>query len=431
MFKKNFLKSAALMGVSLLASVCAHATHQGDPMDEDDAQTSPIAALPNEVLDQILSCLSLTGMLGAGHVCKLWNEITNDLATAPNGRAPLSSILFDPNPASKAYEISHKDMAITLFFHIKRSGFAPLENVFISPDLYPQGTHLLNYKDLEAHPDTVSAWYTALFGNAPQDAHALALVMAALPPVLVEDQTSQETLGRITSYIDKVGKSTRFASFTCDENQEELETLKGAPHTFVVRAHDLHANKDTLAALLDTRNDHHVVLSLDTDAYIQDGVLTMSKRDIPEKLCHLTLSDPFGKVTAIGDFFLACAPNLESLYMRNLTHLIVIKNSFLFGTKNLKSFGTQGLISLKTIGNGFLWNRKGLESFDARGLSRLTTIGNDFLRNTNLTLFSTEPLTHVEQVGNNFLTDTKLCAQEQEKVDAFLTRVRQKTAAGA
>ena len=459
MFRKNFLKSFALMGVSVLASVCANATdpkglmdvekaqtftriiEDGDPMSEE-TQPTTITALPNEITDHIMSFLDVSSLVNAGHVCQSWEEI----ATYHNSHAPLFSLLFDPTLVSKAYEVPDKEMAITLYLHVKQKGFAPLENVFISPNQYPRGTRLFNHTDLAARPDIVATWYTALFGGAaPQDADVLMLVMATLPRILVEEHTSHETLEGITSYVRKVGKRAHFTRFTGDETEEDLATLTQAPHTLVVRAHDLQAHKETLAALLNTRDDHRVVLAFDSDTFLTEGALKMSKDNIPENLHHLTLTDPFGKVTSIEDFFLVGNTNLTSFAPR-LSHLTSIGRSFLAGCVNLTSFDARGLANVTSTGEYFMAGCESLMSFDARGLSGLTVIGHNFLAGcdrlpsfsaqglSNVTTiddgfleecyalgsFDTTPLKYLAQVEDNFLANTGLCAQEQEKVDAFL-----------
>ncbi|MCA0370174.1 MAG: leucine-rich repeat protein [Proteobacteria bacterium] len=411
MFRKQFLNATAFVCASFLVNACVHASDSPEKEAETDivcAQATSMADVPNEITDHILSFLDVNCMIKAKHVCQTWEEI----ATHHNSHAPLFSLLFEPTLVSKAFEVPDKEMAATLFFHIKQKGFAPLENVFISPNCYPQDTHLLNASDLAAHPDMVSAWYAALFGKeVPQDTNALALVMSALPQILVQDQLSEKTFAHIASYVRRVGQNSRFMHFMGGETQEDLEVLKETPHTFVVCSNDLQDNKDTLAALLDTRNDHSVVLSFDSDAFLQEGVLTMSKNDIPENLHHLTLADPFGKVTAIGDRFLLWQLGLTSFSARGLTSLTTIGNSFLTNCAGLTHFDTRGLSQLKAVGDTFLVNCQSLTYFDARGLSGLETIGIAFLGGcADLTYFSSLGLENVTTVGDHFLSNNQKLA---------------------
>ena len=480
MFGKRFLNSPALMCVCVLASVSLHAKEIHGVAEEEvpGAQTISIAALPNELLDHVLSFLSVEAMFSAGHVCKSWDA----LATFHNGRAPRSSLLFETRLSSRTYAVPDKEMAITLYFQIKQSGFAPLQNVFISPNQYPKGTRLLNHKDLEAHPETLSAWHNALFGQTPQDDCALGFVMSALPQILVQEQTSLETLECITSYVKRLGKKTRFMRFTGEETQEDIEALKESNHTLVVRAHDLQNNKDTLRALLDTRYNHRVVLSLDSEVFLQEGVLDISKDDIPWSLHHLTLSDPFGKVSAIENGLLWGSPQLASFDARgfekltvirgaflaqctglihfdargfanlkiihggflgsceSLTHLDargfakleIIGNNFLIQCTDLTTVNTCGFSNLKTIGHGFLWSCISLESLETKPLGGLETVGDSFLAYcTNLAVCDTDHLTSLRSIGQKFLLCTGIPRKVMAKVEAFLRRVRQGTEAGA
>ncbi|MCA0370197.1 MAG: F-box protein [Proteobacteria bacterium] len=444
MFKKNFLKSVALMGVSLLASVCANATdskglmdvedtqtftrviEDGDPMSED-AQLTTIAALPNEVLDHIFHFLDARSVVRAGQVCKIWEDVATDQI------GPISSLyayFFEPAINTTPKQMSGNDIKEALSFYINKKGFVPLD-VFNCPELYPEGAHYLHYTDLESHPDTISDWYKALFGKEPpQDIDTLGLVMSALPCILVEQQVSEKTLDGITSYVTRTNHASYFLHFAGDENIEELDAFKETPHTFVVRADDLRARKDALNTLLETHNDHHVIVALGGEAFIQDGVLSMSKNDIPESLHHLTLADPFGQVSAIGNSFLMDNEGLTSFYSKDFTSLTSIGTEFLVDCKNLTSFGTRGLTSLEKIGAYFLMNCTNLPYLDTQNFWNPQDIDTAFLwGTTNLTVFDTENLAGVRSVGPDFLGKSGLSEEEQEKVGAFLTRVRQASAA--
>ncbi|MBA4118593.1 MAG: hypothetical protein C0514_06855 [Candidatus Puniceispirillum sp.] len=424
----------ALMGISVLATASAHASHNadiveaqctqtfirviedGDPMNEEKPQCSPIAALPVEVMDHIFSFLSPhlspQEMARGRELCSLW---CNLLEGTHGKTISHSHVLFDAAPLRDTSSIPDEEMAQILALHMKHNGFAPLQNVYISPNQYPKGTRLLSASDLLWRQDTLDAWYWALFKQNPQDPHALALVMSALPQILVEDKTSPQTLDRITSYVKRVGQATRFVRFTGDESQEDLEALKATAHTFVVRADDLQKHKDALNTLL-ARDDHRVILSLDGEAFLEGGVrdifrkgavLTILNGDIPENLHHLTLSDPFAQVAFIGPYFLSGPLNLSSVDTRGLTSLGFIGHSFLAGCTNLTSFDTRGLASLRSIGSAFLYNCKNLRSFD------------------------TKPLTQVKVVQSSFLDETGLSLAGKASVHMFLAHVRQNTAAGA
>ncbi|MCA0370173.1 MAG: F-box-like domain-containing protein, partial [Proteobacteria bacterium] len=443
MFKKNLLKSVSLIGLSFLASVCANAKEIDDSSERDviDGQVIPIADMPNEVLDHILSFLPLRDIASAEGVCTNWNEV---LVNRHGAKPALSASLFEDAIAHKSQTISDALVAECLTHRMAQKGFAPLENVYISPNEYPQGTRLLNHTDLESHPDIVSSWYSALFREAPQGDHALTLVMAALPQILVQDQLDMQPLASITSYVEKVGKNNHFTRFTGGENEQDFKVLKNDSHTFVVRSKDLETHKDALAALLDTRDDHRVILSLDSEGFLQDGVLTMSNDHIPGNLHHLILADPFGKVTTIGDYFLCGSRRLASFDARAFSSLTVIGHNFLSQCLDLTSFGARGLENVTTIGDYFLCGSRRLTSFDARAFSSLIVIGHNFLSQClGLTSFGTRglenvttigyyflcgsqrlasfdptPLARATQVGPHFLLNTGLCAEDQEKVDA-------------
>ncbi|MBA4117273.1 MAG: hypothetical protein C0514_00045 [Candidatus Puniceispirillum sp.] len=451
MFKKNLLKSLALLGVSLLASLCAQASELVDNETQGMAvtQTGPFAVMPNEVTEHILSYLSAEEAARARLVCGSWRAILEN----QHGRKAFaySNAFYNPYSFIDTSLIPDADVTQMLAFHIKHSHFAPLENVFIGPNNYPQGARLLEKKDLEAHPDALTAWYTALFGEAPQDAQPLALVMAALPQILVREHTSKETLSHMASYVKQVGKHTRFVRFTGLETEQNQGALRASAHTLVVRSDDLQAHKNALSTLLDTRADHRVILAIDGDAFVQDGVLTMSEEDIPDNLRHLTLADPLGKVSAIGDVFLR-KTNLKSFGARHLANLRSIRDGFLSDT-SITSVDTRGLENLRTIGTGFLVGT-GITSFDTRGLKNLQNIGAFFLACTSLKSVDTRgltslttideycfhscnrlksfdptPLTAVKQVGQRFLHGTPLSPEERTRVDAFLEQVAQRNTA--
>ena len=461
------------MGVSVMASVCAQASELEfeNPHVTAGPQTTTIADVPPERMVGIFSYLSAADIAKMCRVCKTWNDI---LETEHGKAFTHSNTLYTPTHLEDASAIPDEEMTKTLAFHIKHGGFAPLENVFISPHLYPPGTRLLEANDLEASPDTVSTWYTALFGSTPQDEHALALVMSALPRILVQDIMSEETLTHMTSYVEKVGKRTRFMRFTGLETDQEKEALSTSPHTLVVRSDDLQAHQEALASLLDAHADHRVILCFDGDAFIQNGTLSMSKENIPDNLRHLTLADPLGKVSAIGDDFLKESSSLVSFGAKDLRRLEVIGQTFLGGCENLRSFDTRGFSSLKMLKWRFLANCTSLRSFDTlgfveverigseclsrctslasfntRGFKKVQRIGADFLatcpnlafintvgltnlesiswrflaNSRSLTSIDLDPLAHVKEVAHPFLEHTNLSMDDQEKVEAFLKRV--------
>ncbi|MCA0369826.1 MAG: F-box protein [Proteobacteria bacterium] len=471
MFKKISLKYLAFMVGSFLASMCAQASLSEDLADREAEQISPIGTLPPEVTQHILSFLDAPGAARVRGVSSLWQGILSN----QHGKAfTHSNGLFGCAYPEVLASIPNNEMAKTLAFHIIQSGFAPLEHVLISPDLYPQGARVLQASDLQAHPDIISGWYTALFGHAPQDAHGLALVMAVLPQMLVREHISAQSLGRMTAYVEKIAKSTHFVHFTGDESQEDVAALKEAPCTLVVRAQDLQACNDALAALLEARQDHRVVLCLDSEDFIQGGALKMSKDDIPGNLRHLTLSDPFGKVTSvksrflngstglisfetrgftrlmsigngflgrclgltffnpgglgnasiIKDFFLAGCTGLTSFDGRDFTRLTCVGNYFLWGGTGLVSFQSRGLTSLISIGHSFLAGCTSLRFFDAQGMGKVRSIGGNFLLVcADLTTFDPTPLTSLAHVGQHFLPNANLSLEDQAKVDALLARV--------
>lgn len=462
------------MGVSILARVCAQASEleTENPQVTTGPQTTTIAQLPPERMVDIFSYLSAEEAAMARLVCSSWRHILEN----QHGREAFthSNALYNPARPEGASAIPDVEMAKTLAFHIKHGGFAPLEHVFISSTLYPQNTRLLNAADLEAHTDTLATWYTALFGKDPEDDHTLALVMSALPRILVQDKMSQETLTHLTSYVRKVGKNTRFVRFTGFETDQEKDVLGASPHTLVVRSDDLQAHKDTLTKLLATNVNHRVVLCLDSDAFVQNGTLSLSKENIPNNLRHLTLADPLGKVSAIGDNFLNDCEDLVSFGAKDLRRLEIIGYSALGGCRNLGSFDTRGFSSLKMLKWRFLANCTSLRSFDTlgfveverigseclsgcisltsfdtRGFKKVQRIGADFLATcpnlafintvglTNLESISWRflvncsslasidlgPLARVKEVAHPFLKDTNLSLDEQEKVQAFLKGV--------
>ncbi|MCA0370576.1 MAG: F-box protein [Proteobacteria bacterium] len=248
MFKKNYLKYATLMGISLLASTCIQASElEGDdPMDVDVGQTTPITQLPNEALDHIFSYLSPEDAARVRSVCKSWCGILENR----HGEAfSHSNALFDPIPSTGTSSIPDDEMAKTLSFHINQSGFAPLEHVFISPDLYPKATRLLKAADLEADPSVTPSWYATLFGEAaPQNVRSAGLVMGALPRILVRKDMGHNTLQAMTPYVQTLANHTRFKVFTGQEGAEDLKALK-APPTPWLRAHRIYKHINLASGL--------------------------------------------------------------------------------------------------------------------------------------------------------------------------------------
>ncbi|MCA0370199.1 MAG: F-box-like domain-containing protein [Proteobacteria bacterium] len=505
MFKKNILKSVTLVSLSFLASVSAqssrivdsmeddtsvfhcffkvedpmgekytqileeltevwnsmevdstgdvsHFMGTGTPVEDEGTQSAPITTLPNEILDHIFSFLPRKDMANVEQVRTNWY----DTASCKHGSLPtLSTYLFEANKAPKARTLPDKFVAKCLAHRMAMNGFAPLENIFISPNQYPQGTRLLNASDLAAHLEMVLAWYSSLFGEPPLHNHPLALVMAALPQILIEDQTNAQTLARMAPYVDKAARQTCFVTFTGDEGLVFPSDFEDEPAAFVVRAQDFQEDQDTFTDLLDTRDDHRLILVLDGEAFIKDGVLTLSSDNIPSNLHHLSVCDPFGKVTSIGDYFLAGNKSLRSFHGWGLSKVTSIGNACFIGVESLTFFDGRGLSSVTTIGHGFLQHCDGLTVLDLRGFEKLTTIEGDFLKcclgfrsfNTrglenvtligpgfmfgckNLISFDSIGLKSLSQVWSYFLTGTGLSPEEQAKINAYLTSVLQANAA--
>ncbi|MBA4118228.1 MAG: hypothetical protein C0514_04955 [Candidatus Puniceispirillum sp.] len=453
MFKTVFLKSAAMIGVSLLASMCIHASEleDYDPMDVDVTQTTTIAHLPRDRMAYIFSYLTPQERLIADQVCKAWHDI---LAAEHGHMHAVAAALFGSTFTHKAHLIPDDLVAKCLAHRLLDKGFAPLETIFINPNLYPQGMRLLKASDLKENLSTVSTWYTALFGKtASQDTHALPLVMSALPQILVENQIDEDALDSITYYVEKMGRNTHFLRFTGDETQADLDALHRAPHTLVVRAQDMQAHKDSLSSLLHAPKDHNVVLCFDDETFIKNDALTMSKNDIPHNLRHLILSDPFDKITSIEPNFLMLHEGLETFSARGLTATKTIMYHFLSSCKNLTICDVRGFTSVSFIGACFVFKCPKVEKFDSRGFAILTKLSGGFLKEctslkdfnpggltnvesifhsflhgcTSLTTFDPTSLMGLNQLGQDFLTQTALTQEARTKVDAFLAREQPET----
>jgi len=407
------------------------------------AQKTTISDLPWEIMAEIFSYLDAKEMARADQVCKAWHEVL--VAYAP--ALAISPFLFEPICVRETLDIPDAEVARALMFHVHKNGFAPLDNVFISPEYYPQNTRLLNHADLGGHPLALSAWHNALFGEAPQDIQALALIMSQ---ILVGQNVSEDTLGRITPYVKKVGKRSRFKRFSGGEKQGDIEALTEAPCTIVVSAQDLLAHKSILEAILGTHPDHRVMLCFDSDAFIRDGRLTMSKAHIPANLRHLTLADPFGAVTSIGGYFLAYT-NLVTFEARGMRNVQYIDDFFLFSCARLARCSLHGLTNHTRIKAAFLASCPELQDLHALGLSSLESIDGAFCRHCLkikelhlhgfkmvesigpnfmlgcLALMDVDPtpLTRVKQVGADFLKGAKLSPVNRLKVAQLLARPRQ------
>ncbi|MBA4118227.1 MAG: hypothetical protein C0514_04950 [Candidatus Puniceispirillum sp.] len=450
MFKNKFLKYATLLGVSLLASTCIQASEleADDLMDVDVFQTTTIVQIPRDRLVEIFSYLSAEEAAIARGVCRLWRDVLNDEHAVAFSNA---NVLFDPTPSTHASSIPDEDMAQTLAFHITRGGFAPLENVFISPDLYPQCTRLLKASDLEAHPDILNAWHATLFGeDAPQNVRSAGLVMAALPRMLVREVMDKNTVQAMTPYVQTLANHTRFKALKGQEGTEDLEVFKSAPHTLVVRANDLQTYEFGLRTLLTTRDDHSVVVSFEDETFIKNGVLSLSKSDIPDTLHHLILSDPYDWATRIDNRFLACANGIVTLQAKHFGNVGSIGINFLFGSKaltkcdvrgfaqvtqvesaflmccpSLPNFDTRGFASLIHVGGGFLMRDERLSHFDGRGLSKVESIYHGFLMKcVSLKTFDLTPLVQLKALGKNFLLDTGVPEDELIQIYVRLANMR-------
>ncbi|MCA0370575.1 MAG: F-box protein [Proteobacteria bacterium] len=416
-------------------------------IDVDVTHTTTIAQIPHDRMADIFSYLTPKERLIADQVCKAWHSI---LAAEHGQMHAVSASLFGSTFTHLAHQIPDDLVAQCLRHRVNDKGFAPLETIFINPNLYPQGKRLLSSTDLKENPRIVSAWYTALFGKAAsQDPHALPLVMSALPQILVNERVGKDALDAITYYVEKVGRNTRFMRFTGSETQADLDALHTAPHTLVVRAQDMQAHKDSLSSPLNARNDHPVVLCFDDETFIKNGALTMSKNHIPHNLRHLILSDPFDKITSIEPSFLMLHEGLESFSARGLTATKTIKLHFLSSCKNLTICDVRGLAKVASIGACFVFKCPKVEKFDSRGFANLTEISGGFLKDstgltdfnaggltyvksifhsflhgcTSLTNFDPTPLTRLKQLGQDFLSQTALTLDARTKVDAFLERV--------
>jgi len=359
--------------VSFLASACAQASalETENPHATTAPQTTTIAQIPNEIMLSIFSYLGTKDMVSADQVCKGWHELLEE----EHGQMPtLTAALFEPVLTHNTPKMPD-DLVVTGLEHLMtKKAFAPLAHVLLSPDLYPQGTRLLNASDLAEHTDILNTWYTALFGNEPQDAHTLTLVMATIPQILVHDQMSEATLNQLTPYLQKVGRANSFVRFTGNETEKNLDSFQKASHIIVVREDDLLTHKDALSTILHTRDDHRVVLCLDGDTLIQNSSLNISKDHIPENLLHLTLADPFGKASAIGHHFLWFHPSITSVNLRGLPNITSLGESLLDGCMNLKLLTIGDPSKITTVGQCVLAGVTLSEQDQARFNTLLTRV---------------------------------------------------------
>ncbi|MBA4118292.1 MAG: hypothetical protein C0514_05285 [Candidatus Puniceispirillum sp.] len=292
-----------------------------EPMGENQVQKTSIADIPRDRMVDIFSRLSAADIATMRRVCQEWRDIIeNQHGTKVFAH---SGALYNLDLTTDITNIPDDEMKETIAFHIKQSGFAPVGNDNLGPDFYPKDSRPIMVSDLASHPDVVSAWFTTLFGKQDaqpegaiermmawtssllpkpeiQEEHALSYVAAVLPRIQVREVMREADFEHMTFYIEKLCKNTRFMGFVGPVTAQKEDALRNTSHTLVARADDLKAHKDTLKTLLDTRDDHHVVFCFDSDAFIDNGTLTLEREDMPKKLKHhLTLVDPFKKVRRI------------------------------------------------------------------------------------------------------------------------------------
>ncbi|MFN9001317.1 MAG: leucine-rich repeat domain-containing protein, partial [Holosporales bacterium] len=168
--------------------------------------------------------------------------------------------------------------------------------------------------------------------------------------------------------------------------------LATQPHTIVLSDAELNQpeTKQKLEKLLEMQtadHTHHVMLSVgNTPARLENGVLTLGTDDLPSNVCHLTVTNPSGNVTAIGDGFLEKDP-----FAQNAT---VLTKLWLAGFQNVHS-----------IGHTFLYRCSGLTSLDLSSLRNVTQIGHSFLTwCSGLTSVDLSAFRNVTQIGRSFLS---------------------------
>jgi hypothetical protein len=178
------------------------------------------------------------------------------------------------------------------------------------------------------------------------------------------------------------------------------------------------ANKEFLEQILQAHPSHRLVLNVG-DRFVRQGVLKLTRDQIPKNLAHLIICNTQNNVTTIGRWFLYGAESLTSFDTRRLENVTTIGNGFLNGAESLTSFDTCGLKKVVAIGRWFLCDAVSLTLFDTRGLENVTTIGKWFLQNArSLQSCDARGLGKRHNHRGEWLGDT--CAREIREIQKFL-----------
>ena len=218
----------------------------------------------------------------------------------------------------------------------------------------------------------------------------------------VRPGSSVEGAGPVRIHLIPCQKTPHSA---CSDDPHPLDAFRASPVTFVVRGRDLQTQKEALASFLGTRADHHVELLLDDETFAPEGVLSLSKDDLPNNLRTLLLVDATKQITRIANDFLVDCLTLVCLRMKGFTRLKSIDDNFLAGCKGLQIFHTGELAKLTTIRDNFLLGCTGLESFNPDGLRSLKSIGDLFLASSGLKVFNTMGMEGLISIGRYFCNE--------------------------
>jgi hypothetical protein len=197
------------------------------------------------------------------------------------------------------------------------------------------------------------------------------LCLEAVCPLAFADEDSQTELTKALDFIDR-DTADPFPAVRVQENLDPTKAQNAV--TFVLTSAELITQKNTLSEHLAKNPEHRVHLILGDGTFQENGMLSLSKEDVPDNLRHLILSDPRKTVLTTGDAFLKGHPSLTTFDARDLSCLTALAFDFLSECKALTHIETRGLTSVKWIGYYLAINCKKLKSANPRGLISIEPI---------------------------------------------------------
>lgn len=191
------------------------------------------------------------------------------------------------------------------------------------------------------------------------------LCLEAVCPLAFADKDPQTQLSKALDFIDRNAAEPSPAV----RAQEKLDdTNAQSAVTFVLTSAELIIHKDALTAHLAKNPEHRIHLILGDGIFEQDGMLSLSKDDVPNNLRHLILSDLRKTVLTTGDAFLKDHPSLTTFDARDLSCLTILAFDFLSECKSLTHIETRGLTGVRNIGYYFAIHCRNLRTVNPRGL---------------------------------------------------------------